>query len=333
MKNKNNKNKNFALIGAAGYIAPRHMKAIKETGNNLVAALDPNDSVGIIDSYFPEAAFFTEFERFDRHLEKLKRQGKKIDFISICSPNYLHDAHIRFGLRYGADVICEKPIVLNPWNIKALEEIENETGKRIYNILQLRLHKSVVELKNYVESQPDDKMFELDLTYQTSRGNWYYTSWKGDDEKSGGIATNIGVHFYDMLTWIFGDVQENTVHIHTHDRAAGYLYLKNAKVKWFLSINYDTLPEDLKRKGKRTYRSLMIDGKELEFSEGFTELHTESYRKILQGEGFTISDSRIAIETVHDIRKATPAGLVGQFHPFAKKPLNIHPFKNRNSPS
>jgi len=319
--------KNFALIGAAGYIAPRHMKAIKETGNTLVAALDPNDSVGIIDSYFPDAAFFTEFERFDRHLEKLKREGKKIDFISICSPNYLHDAHIRFGLRYGADVICEKPIVLNPWNIDALEEIEKETGKRIYNILQLRLHKSVLELKEYVESQPKNKIFEFDLTYQTSRGNWYYTSWKGDNGKSGGIATNIGVHFYDMLTWIFGEVQENIVHLHTHDRAAGYLDLERAKVRWFLSINYETLPEEVKQKGKRTYRSLMIDGKELEFSEGFTELHTESYKKILQGEGYTISDSRIAIETVHDIRNATPLGLSGNFHPFAEKPLRNHPFK------
>jgi len=232
-------NKIFALTGAAGYIAPRHMKAIKDTGNNLVAAFDPNDSVGIIDSYFPDADFFTEFERFDRHLEKLKRKGIKIDYVSVCSPNYLHDAHCRFGLRLGADVICEKPIVLNPWNIDALQEIERETGKNIYNILQLRLHPSVIELKKKVESAPKDKVFDIDLTYLTSRGKWYYTSWKGDLSKSGGIATNIGVHFYDMLMWIFGDVQQSSVHLHTHDRAAGYLELERARVKWFLSINYD----------------------------------------------------------------------------------------------
>ncbi len=215
--------KNFALIGAAGFIAPRHLKAIKDTGNNLVAALDKFDSVGVIDSYFPDADFFTEFERFDRHIDKIKREGKKIDFVSICTPNYLHDSHIRFGLRHGADVICEKPLVLNPWNVDALLEIEKETGKNVYNIFQLRLHPSIIELKQRIANGPKDKIYEIDLTYITSRGNWYQTSWKGDVQKSGGIATNIGVHFYDMLGWVFGDLKENIVHLHNKTSAAGYL--------------------------------------------------------------------------------------------------------------
>lgn len=320
--------KNFALIGAAGYIAPRHMKAIKDTENNLLAAVDKADSVGIIDSYFPEAAFFTEFERFDRHLEKLKRKKLKIDYVSVCSPNYLHDAHIRFGLRYGADVICEKPIVLNPWNIEALQEIERDSGKNIYNILQLRLHKSIIDLKKMVDQDPADKVYDFDLTYQTSRGNWYYTSWKGDDEKSGGIATNIGVHFFDMLGWIFGDLKRNIVHVHTHDRAAGYLEFERARVRWFLSINYDTLPDRIKEKGMRTYRSMTIDGEEIEFSGGFTELHTDSYNDILDGGGFRIKESKQAIETVYEIRHATPIGLKGDYHPFCKLELSKHPFKS-----
>ncbi len=319
--------KNFALIGAAGYIAPRHMKAIKDTNNNLLAALDPSDSVGIIDSHFPDSAFFVEYERFDRHLEKLKRKGTPIDYVSICSPNYLHDAHIRFGLRQGADVICEKPIVLNPWNIDALEETEKETGKHIYNILQLRLHPSVIALKKQVDAAPKDKTFDIDLTYLTSRGNWYYASWKGDQSKSGGIATNIGVHFYDMLTWIFGDVKKSTVHIHTHDRAAGFLELERANVRWFLSINYDLIPEHLKEKGLRTYRSIEIENQEFEFSGGFTELHTRSYEEILKGNGFRIGTSRKAIEMVYDIRHQEPIGLKGEFHPLAKVPLMKHPFQ------
>lgn len=317
----------FGLIGAAGYIAPRHMRAIQDTGNVLVAALDNNDSVGIIDSYFPEAAFFTEFERFDRHVEKLKRKDTGLDYLSICSPNYLHDAHIRFGLRSGNDVICEKPIVLNPWNIDGLQEIEKENNGRIYNILQLRLHDSIKAIKKKVEEAPKDKIYDFDLTYQTSRGNWYYTSWKGNEEKSGGIATNIGVHFFDMLGWIFGDLKENIVHIHTHDRAAGYLEFERARVRWFLSINYDTLPEEIKEKGMRTYRSMTIDGEEIEFSGGFTELHTLSYQDILDGNGFTLEDSRQAIETVFDIRHAKPIGLKGEYHPFCKKQLVKHPFK------
>ena len=319
--------KSFALIGAAGYIAPRHMQAIRDTGHDLVAAMDTNDSVGIMDSYFPDAAFFTEFERFDRHLEKLKRSGHHVDYVSICSPNYLHDAHIRFGLRYGADVICEKPIVLNPWNIDALEELENETGHKVFNILQLRLHPSIIALKEKVSRAPSDKVFEFDLTYITSRGNWYYTSWKGNNEKSGGIATNIGVHFYDMLQWVFGPVKENIVHIHTHDRAAGYFEFAKAKVRWFLSINSDTLPEDVKAKGKRTYRSLNIEGEELEFSDGFTDLHTLSYKDILNGGGFRIGEARAAINIVHEIRTTTPVGLIGSYHPFCELPLANHPFK------
>jgi UDP-N-acetyl-2-amino-2-deoxyglucuronate dehydrogenase len=319
--------KNFALIGAAGYVAPRHMKAIRETGNRLIAALDPFDSVGIIDSYFPDADFFVEFERFDRHIEKLKRQGTKVDYVSVCSPNYLHDAHIRFGLRAGADVICEKPVVLNPWNIDALQEIEAETGRKINTILQLRLHPSVLALKKKIESAPPDKVWDIDLTYLTSRGHWYYTSWKGELKKSGGIATNIGVHFYDMLLWLFGPVKESVVHIHTHDRAAGYLELERARVKWFLSINYDVIPEEIKATGARTYRSLKIEGEEFEFSGGFTDLHTRSYEEVLRGKGFGIAETRPAIELVHRIRNATPAGLDGRAHELAALPLVKHPFE------
>lgn len=302
------------------------MQAIKDTGNNLLAALDINDSVGIIDSYFPQADFFVEFERFDRHVEKLKRDGQPLDYVSICSPNYLHDAHIRFGLRQGADVICEKPLVLNPWNVDALQEICDETGKTVYNILQLRLHPSVIALKKQVEQAPKDKKFDIDLTYLTSRGHWYYTSWKGNSEKSGGIATNIGVHFFDMLQWIFGDIQESKIHLHTHDRAAGYMELGQARVRWFLSINYDCIPEDIRATGARTHRSLTIEGEEFEFSGGFTELHTRSYEAILAGKGFPLSAARNAIETVHQIRHQSPIGLQGDYHPLAKLSLVKHPF-------
>jgi UDP-N-acetyl-2-amino-2-deoxyglucuronate dehydrogenase len=318
--------KNFALIGAAGYIAPRHMKAIKETGNHLLAAYDPYDGVGIMDSYFPQASYFVEFERFDRHLEKLKRQGKAIDYVGVCSPNYLHDSHIRFGLRQGTDVICEKPIVLNPWNIDALEEIERETGKRIYSILQLRLHEAIIALKKKVDNGPVDKIYDVDLTYLTSRGNWYYTSWKGDVSKSGGIATNIGVHFYDMLTWIFGELKSLVVHLHTHDRASGVMELERARVRWFLSINEDCLPEEAKKAGKRTFRSIQIEGEELEFSEGFTDLHTRSYEDVLNGGGFRIGETRQAIQIVHNIRHAEVKPLKEDYHPLAKLPLSKHPF-------
>ena len=319
--------KNFALIGAAGYIAPRHLKAIKDTNNKLIAALDRFDSVGVMDSYFPNADFFVEPERFDRHLEKLKYDKKiNLDYISICTPNYLHDSHIRMALRRGAHAICEKPLVLNPWNLDALHKMELESGKKVYNILQLREHQSIIDLKAKVDAAPKDKIFDIDLTYLTSRGNWYYTSWKGDQSKSGGIATNIGVHFYDMLSWIFGEVKENIVHLHTHDRASGYLEFDRARVRWFLSINYNVLPEEIKRKGQRTFRSIEIEGEELEFSEGFTGLHTELYKGIINGEGFGLEDSRKAIEIVHDIRNSNPIGLKGEYHPLASKKTEKHPF-------
>ena len=290
--------KNFALIGAAGYIASRHLKAIKDTGNNLVAALDKFDSVGIIDSYFPSADFFVEFERFDRYIDKRIRANTKIDYVSVCTPNYLHDAHIRFGLKNGADVICEKPLVLNPWNIDGLKEMEAESGHKVYNILQLRLHPAIIALKEEVARAPKGKVFEFDLTYITSRGHWYYTSWKGDVTKSGGIATNIGVHFYDMLSWIFGDVKQNIVHVHTFDRAAGFLEFERARVRWFLSINADTVPAELKAQGKRTYRSMSIEGKEIEFSDGFADLHTRSYEEILKGNGFGLMEA-LPLSLIH----------------------------------
>ena len=315
------------MIGAAGFIAPRHLKAIKETGNQLVAALDKFDSVGIMDSYFPGASFFVEFERFDRHLEKLSREGKSIDYLSVCSPNYLHDSHIRFGLRQGASVICEKPLVLNPWNVEALNKLQEETGNEVYNILQLRLHPDIIALKEKVDASDPSKIFDLDLAYLTSRGNWYYTSWKGDVTKSGGIATNIGIHFFDMLIWIFGAVKENIVHVHTHDRAAGFLQLERAKVRWFLSINADTLPEAVKAKGQRTYRSISLEGTEIEFSEGFTDLHTKSYQSILDGNGFNVIEALPSIQLAHSIRTQKPVGIKGDYHPFAKYPLSQHPFE------
>jgi UDP-N-acetyl-2-amino-2-deoxyglucuronate dehydrogenase len=296
--------KNFALIGVAGFIAPRHLKAIKETGNNLVAALDKFDQVGILDSYFPKADFFTEFERFDRHLDKLKRQGTKIDFVSICTPNYLHDSHMRFALRHHADAICEKPLVLNPWNVDALEEIEKETGKKIFTILQLRLHTSIIALKNKIAAGDPNKIYDIDLSYITSRGNWYQISWKGDKAKSGGVATNIGIHFFDMLMWIFGAVKESKVFHQNEHTAEGFLTLERARVKWMLSIDPATLPKAIIDKGQRTYRSIRIEGEEIEFSEGFTDLHTKSYQEILNGNGFGLADARPSIELVHAIRNA-----------------------------
>ncbi|MBR4199525.1 MAG: Gfo/Idh/MocA family oxidoreductase [Bacteroidales bacterium] len=318
--------KNFAIIGVGGYIAPRHLKAIKDTGNNLLSAYDRFDSVGIMDSYFPDASFFTEQELFDRHNAKLQRTENRLDYVTVCTPNYLHDSHTRYGLRLGCDVICEKPIVLNPWNIDALEKMEQETGHNVYTILQLRLHDSIVALKKKIDEGPKDKVYDVDLTYITSRGLWYYTSWKGDVHKSGGVATNIGVHFYDMLSWIFGPVQENIVHVASHDRVAGFLRLKNARVRYFLSINAEHLPANAVQGEKRTYRTIMIDGEEFEFSQGFTELHTKSYEKILAGEGFRVSEARNCINIVHTIRNAAPVGLKGDYHPMAKYPLSKHPF-------
>lgn len=310
--------KNFALIGVAGYIAPRHLQAIRDTKNNLVAALDKFDTVGILDSYFPSADFFTEFERFDRHLDKQRRQGNKIDYVSICTPNYLHDSHIRFALRHQADAICEKPLVLNPWNVDALEEIEKETGKKVFTILQLRLHPSIIALKKEVEESPKDKIFDVDLTYITSRGHWYQTSWKGDVSKSGGVATNIGIHFFDMLSWVFGAIKKNIVHLLSEDSAAGVLELEKANVRWFLSIDYTNIPEALKSAGKRTYRSLTMEGKEIEFSDGFTDLHTKSYQHILDGKGFGLKEARPSIQTVYEIRNQPIAPLQGDFHPMLK---------------
>jgi len=303
----------FALVGAAGFVAVRHMRAIAETGHRLVAALDPKDSVGVLDSYFPDAHFFVEFERFDRHLDKLRRRGTPVQFVSVCSPNYLHDSHIRFGLRSGAEVICEKPLVLNPWNIDALAEIERESGRRIFTILQLRLHPAIRALRErYAHS---DGKREVELAYITSRGGWYHVSWKGDLQKSGGIATNIGVHFFDMLEWVFGRPLESTVHVATPDTAAGYLELERARVRWFLSIDARTLPASVQAKGQRTYRSIRVDDEEVEFSEGFTDLHTESYRDLLSGGGFRLSDARPSIELVHQIRGARAAPEPGRMHP------------------
>ena len=308
--------KRFALIGAAGYIAPRHMQAIKATGNELVAAMDPSDSVGIIDSYFPEASFFTEFERFDRHLDKLRRSGgEAADYISICSPNYLHDSHMRFALRTGADAICEKPLVLNPWNIDGLLEIEQSTGCSVNTILQLRVHPEIVALRERVLAEPGDRKHEVDLTYITSRGLWYLHSWKGDVKKSGGIATNIGVHFFDMLHFIFGGLQQNQVHLSETVRAGGYLEYERARVRWFLSVDAGDLPDAQKASGQRTFRSITVDGEEIEFSGGFTDLHTRSYERILEGQGFGLEENRCAITTVADIRTATPTGPKGDYHP------------------
>jgi UDP-N-acetyl-2-amino-2-deoxyglucuronate dehydrogenase len=307
--------KTFALIGACGYIAPKHLRAIKDTGNSLVVALDRSDSAGILDSYFPDARFFTEFERFDRHLEKLRHKGESVDYVSICSPNYLHDAHVRFALRIGADAIFEKPLVINPWNAAALGEIEAETGRRINTILQLRLHPAIQQLKQQVDSSPADTKYDVDLTYITSRGRWYEVSWKGDESKSGGITTNIGIHFFDMLTWIFGGVRENVVHLHNADRAAGYLELERARIRWFLSLNRNDLPARTRTEGVTTHRSVQINGKEIEFSGGFTDLHTESYKKILAGEGFRWQDVMPSLEIVHVIRHATPTGSKGEYHP------------------
>lgn len=316
-----NKSKNFGLIGVAGYIAVRHLAAIRETGNRLLASLDPFDSVGIIDSYFPDSDFFVEFERFDRHFEKLKRNNVKIDYVSICSPNFLHDSHIRFALRQKADAICEKPIVLNPWNIDALQEIEKETAQKVNTVLQLRLHPSIIELKKKIENEPPDKVHDIDLSYITGRGNWYRFSWKGDIQKSGGVATNIGIHFFDMLTWIFGRVKNQVVHISQDEKAAGYLELEKARVRWFLSIDTEDLPAVAKESGQRTYRSITIEGNEIEFSGGFADLHTQTYRKILEGKGFGLEEARRSVEIAHAIRNSAPSPGKGEAHPMIIKLL------------
>ena len=311
--------KSFALIGAAGYIAPRHMAAIRDTGNRLIAAMDRNDSVGVIDSYFPDADFFTEFERFDRHLDKGRRSGKGTSYVAVCSPNYLHDSHVRFALRSDADAVCEKPLVLNPWNIDGLQDIERDTGRRVFTILQLRLHPAIVELREKVQRSRTGKKYDVDLTYITSRGKWYMQSWKGEDRKSGGIATNIGVHFFDMLYWVFGEVKANTVHLNSASMAAGFIEFESARVRWFLSIDRMHLPETLVRQDQTTFRSITINNEELEFSEGFADLHTRSYEEILAGRGFGLNDNRVAIETVAEIRNAQAVGRKGEYHPLVKE--------------
>lgn len=312
--------KRFALIGAAGYVAPRHMKAIEDTGNVLVAALDKNDSVGIIDSFFPEADFFTEYERFDRHIDMTRRTNtdEHIDYVSICSPNYLHDSHMRFALRSEADAICEKPLVLNPWNIDGLQDIERDTGKKINTILQLRLHPAIVALRTRVQAEKNASKYDVNLTYITARGHWYLQSWKGDQHKSGGIATNIGVHFFDMLHFVFGQLQDNKVNYSSDTKASGFLEYEHARVRWFLSIDIGDLPAENRNRGQRTFRSITCDGDEIEFSGGFTDLHTRSYEEILAGNGFGLEENRVAIETVARIREATPLGLTSDYHPFLK---------------
>ena len=316
----------FALIGAAGYIAPRHMRAITDVGGDLIAAFDPADSVGQIDSFFPDTRFFVEFERFDRYIDKLRRRGEATDFVSICSPNYLHDAHVRFALRSDADAICEKPLALNPWNIDGLAEIEQSTGRKVNTILQLRLHPSIIALKEKIAAG-GDRMHDVDLTYITSRGRWYYVSWKGDEHKSGGIATNIGVHFYDMLAFVFGPLKQNYVHHRAVDCAAGYLEYEKARVRWFLSINRNDLPQNIPP-GQTTFRSITIDGEELEFSGGFTDLHTQSYQQIVANNGFTLKDVRPSVETVSYIRTADIDASQGEQHPFLSGALDDQRYRN-----
>jgi UDP-N-acetyl-2-amino-2-deoxyglucuronate dehydrogenase len=310
--------KNFALTGLAGYIAPRHLRAIQDTGNRLVAAVDPHDSVGIIDSYFPEAAFFTEIERFDRHISKLRRRGsdEAVDYVTVCAPNHLHDAHIRLALRVDAHAICEKPLVLNPWNLDHLQEIEEESGRRVNTILQLRVHPALLALRDMIRSQNGTR-HSVRLTYITSRGTWYRYSWKGDETKSGGIATNIGIHFFDLLMWLFGGVEQSQVHIRETERMAGFMALDGADVEWYLSLKKDDLPGQTPE-GQSTYRSITVDGEEIEFSGGFRDLHTEVYRKTLAGEGFGIDEARPSIELVHRLRHADLQTPREHFHPFTK---------------
>lgn len=298
--------KKFAITGVAGYIAPRHLKAIKDTGNLLVAAVDPHDSVGILDRYFPDARFFREFERFDRHLEKLKRSNdaSRVEFITVCSPNFLHDAHCRLALRLGADAICEKPVVLSPWNIDALQELEQESGRRVFTVLQLRLHAVLMDLREQLRREASSARHEVDLTYITSRGPWYLASWKGDEERSGGIATNIGIHFFDLLIWLFGPVVQNEVHVRTPQKCAGHIELERADVRWFLSIDRSDLPDAARESGQTTHRSITVDGQALEFSDGFTDLHTRVFEHVLAGQGFGLAAARPAVDLAHRIRAA-----------------------------
>ncbi|MGB7319447.1 MAG: Gfo/Idh/MocA family oxidoreductase [Planktotalea sp.] len=311
----------FALIGAAGYIAPRHMKAIHEVGGDLVAAMDVNDSVGILDSHFPDARFFTEFEQFDAHNDTERRAGRGLDYTAIASPNYLHDAHMRYALRAGTEAICEKPLVLETDQIDGLLALESETGQKVNTILQLRLHKAIIDLRERVKSETSDTKHDVDLTYITSRGNWYLQSWKGAPQKSGGIATNIGVHFYDMLHFVYGKLQRNIVHLNTPTKAAGYLEYERARVRWFLSLDVNDVPEEERAQGKRTFRAITASGENIEFSDGFTDLHTRSYEEILKGKGFGLEENRVAIDTVSTIRNAPIEQSRDDMHPFLKRTL------------
>ncbi|HUI90776.1 MAG TPA: Gfo/Idh/MocA family oxidoreductase [Chitinivibrionales bacterium] len=311
--------KTFALIGAGGYIAPRHLQAIKDTGNVLVAACDPKDSVGVLDKYFFDVHFFTEFERFDRHAEKLRRKGTPVEYVSICSPNYLHDAHMRFAMRIGANAICEKPLVLNPWNLDALAELEQESGKKISTILQLRVHPALIKLRENILKVKKVQKHKIVLTYITSRGNWYLVSWKGQLDRSGGLATNIGIHFFDLLIWLFGSVQRSEVHVSMPRKTGGFLELERATVQWFLSIDKSDLPSQAVAQNKTTFRSITMDEKEIEFSEGFANLHTKVYEETLVGNGFGIEDVRPSISLAHEIRIATPTGIKAESHPFLTK--------------
>ena len=320
--------KRFGIIGVAGYIAPKHISAIKKTENTLLAAVDPHDNVGYLDSFFPSAAFFTEFERFDRYIDKLRSNNKALDYISVCSPNYIHDTHIKSVLRWGVDAICEKPVVLNPWNINMLEKVERETGKSIWTILQLRLHPKIISLKNKVDNYNSDSKYDIDLNYISARGNWYYASWKGCDEKSGGISTNIGIHLFDMLCWVFGEPKENIVHLNNHDRASGLLVFEKARVRWFLSINEAHLPDEIIKKKKRSYRVMEINKEVINFTDGFSDLHYLEYKNILDNKGHTLEDSKLGVKITHEIRNQKPIGLKGDYHPFAKKKICAHPFNN-----
>lgn len=313
--------KNFAITGVGGYVAPRHLKAIKDTENTLLAAVDPNDSVGVLDRWFTDIKFFTEFERFDRHCEKLRRMGdeKRVHYVSICSPNYLHDAHVRFALRIGADAICEKPLVLNPWNIDALQELEQESGNRVYTVLQLRVHPALIALKEKLAREKKNGKHEVVLTYITSRGPWYLVSWKGQVERSGGLATNIGIHFFDLLIWLFGDVQRSEVHHADQLKTGGFIELQNATVRWLLSIDRADLPSEAVSNGQPTHRSITIDGEEVEFSGGFTDLHTEVYRQVLEGHGFGLDDARPSITLAQNIRVSNPVGLNENAHDLLRK--------------
>ena len=308
--------KQFALIGAAGFVAPRHMAAIKYVGGDLVAACDPRDSVGVIDSHFPEAKFFTEFERFDRHLDRMRRKNDRIDYVSICSPNYLHDAHARFAMRSDADAICEKPLVLNPWNIDGLARMQEDTGRKVFSILQLRLHDTIQALREKVALTPDHR-YAVDLSYIASRGPWYHESWKGNESRSGGVSTNIGVHFFDMLLFVFGRVRASEAHLRDNWRAAGYLDCERADVRWFLSVDSRDLPKGLDG-SKRSFRSIVMDGEEIEFSEGFTELHNRSYQEILVGRGFSLDDVRPSIEIVSGFRGLVPRTAGDRIHPLSR---------------